>query len=189
MRDAIRSFVIFVVAVFVIIFGFSFIRNSLFRSSTRTNVQSKPLTDYIDRDSYVELTIMGRVTADENHRVIKISVASNERVFVVLTGYQNNILKFQRYDNNSAAYNDFMHALSLSGFTRTRRTANTNAAGVCPFGQRYIYDLYDASERVQNLWSASCGGVGTSGANKVNVNRLFQSQIPDYDKLTSDVRL
>lgn len=189
MSDRGRRISFIIITAFLVFVGYLLLRGgpNHVQTVTPTNKPIK-LTDYINSDSRVQLTINGRINSNELHRVIKISVAQNERTIDIYQGYENNILNSQRYDNNPAAYDSFMQAINLSGFAKPRRTALKSELGVCPLGFRYVYELFDNSNRKQRSWSATCNA-GSFGGNINLINALFQKQIPDYASLTGKVEL
>ena len=136
----------------------------------------------------VRMTINGRINSNELHRVIQISVAQNETTINVFQGYEQNILKAQRYENNFGAYDSFMHALYLAGFAKTKSNRLPNELGVCPLGFRYVYELFDSNKQLLRTWSATCNS-GTYGGNDNLTLNLFQKQIPNYGALTNNVQL
>lgn len=149
------------------------------------------LTDYVNKNSEVRLTIDGSINAEENHRSIQISITPNSRTLTVFQGYDQTVLRQQAYPNASSAYDNFLRALANLSFIKERTgIKQTDERGVCPTGNRYIYQLREDDKDVTRLWSTSCsGGQGTFAGNGPTVRDLFQRQIPDYAKLTADVRL
>lgn len=188
MSDRGRVFVFVVIIVVIALLGYFLFRGGPNRGASPIN---KPpvLTDYINNSSKVQLTIDGKINADESHRSIHISVSSSERTFEVIQGYEGHVIKSQNYYNNKPAYDAFLRALNQEGFTKVRSITNTDYRGVCPFGWRYLYELDNSGKRLQFLWGSTCSGLGTSGSSVDLINALFKSQIPKYDQLTTDVSL
>jgi len=152
--------------------------------------EAKPvvLTDYIERDSRMSLTVGGRIIGDDEHRSIRITVGRGSRQMEVIQGYQNNVIQTHRFDNNQAAYDVFVRALAKTGFGRDRKATQPDERGVCPDSQRYIFEVIDNNDVVSRTWTAGCVK-GTSPANFTSVQTLFRNQITDYAKLARDVRL
>lgn len=146
------------------------------------------LSDYIERDSRMVLTIDGKINGDDIHRSIRISINKNDRELEVIQGYQNNVIQRNTFVNNINAYDTFVRALQRTNFGKVRNTKQTDERGVCPNGQRYTYEVIDNNENVSRTWSATCTR-GTSLATSTQVLPLFQSQITDYFKLTNNVNL
>jgi hypothetical protein len=149
------------------------------------------LADYINKDSEVRLTIDGQVNAEENHRTIQIAVTPNSRSLTVFKGYTQEALKQQTYPNNGAAYDAFLRTLANLNFVKEKPgVRQTDERGVCPTGNRYIYELREGGKEVLRLWSTNCSSSqGTFAGTASAIQSLFQRQIPDYNKLTGDVTL
>jgi hypothetical protein len=147
------------------------------------------LTDYADRDSKVIFTNDGRITGDDTHRAVRITVTRGSRTVELLQGYQGNVIKSERFDNNPEAYKTFIYAINRYGYATVRKTAQTNDVGACPLGYRYIYEVIDNNDQKLRLWSSSCDGIGTMGGSHSVVNQLFQSQITDYNKFMVGTKL
>jgi hypothetical protein len=147
------------------------------------------LLDYIERDTQVRYTIEGPVTANENHTSIRITVTKDNRMLEIFNTYEGGVSTSQTFSNNAAAFNDFMHALNDAGFiSRRPKSTDDDEKGACPTGQRYILELLDGSTQASRLWNGTCGE-GNFGGNSSLVRQLFQAQIPDYSKRTSNVRM
>lgn len=185
----------FFVALFIIVvlalLGFAGYR--VVQSQKTRTVTANPeisLLSYIDSDAKVRLTVEGPVTANENHNSIVITVSRGNRVLEGLRTYDATSEIYQDYSNNQTAFDDFMRALQTAGFAKPLKSADTSQTeqGVCPTGQRYIYELIDDDGKtISRLWSSSCGQ-GTLGGSGSTIRPLFQDQIPDYTKLTSGFR-
>lgn len=156
------------------------------KAATPATQPKKALTlnDYATRDSTVTFTSQGLINSEEEHRSMQISVSRGTRTIKLIKGFQNTVIQSASFTNNPDAYNTFIHALSNVGFGATRKSTITDETGVCPTGQRFIYQLSDNNDEVFRLWSASCTP-GTTTANASTVDLLFQRQIPDYATVTA----
>ena len=157
--------------------------------STAPVVKAVNVTDFAKTNSKVVLTIDGRINGDDVHRAVRITVGRDFRTAEVIQGYENKVIKTQTNANNQTAYTDFIYAISRYGFSKERKTTQPDDRGVCPLGQRYIYEIYDGENQVMRRWSASCGSVGTSAISPAQANDLFQKQVTDYFKFVSGVQL
>lgn len=138
----------------------------------------------------VQLTEQGRLVGEDQRRAIRIVVTQNERRLEILTGYEEAVEKSQVYPNTPAAYETFLIALDRAGLNRPRRTAVTDERGVCPLGQRYIFEVKEYSQELVRLWSTSCGNdEGTFAGKGSTIRTLFKAQIPDYATQTRTVKL
>lgn len=181
----------FLAVIIILIVGIVFLFT---RDSGRDNnlpaEQRVDTTEYISEPSVVTYITEGRLNAEEEHRSIRISISRNVRSLDVLGGYNGTILRTNSFPNTQSAYDEFMHALDKAGFTRKQKAVYSSEKGVCPLGRRYIYRLDGLGEEVSRLWSTSCSNKeGSFAGNASLIRQLFENQIPEYYKLTSDVSL
>lgn len=181
------TLVIGIVLLLILIFG-SGSKNNQKNTDKPAPVTPVVLTDYVDTDSYVVLTLDGRINGDDVHRKIRITVGPDSRQIDIIQGYGNNIIDTKSYLNNRRAYDAFIRSLNRLDFAKERKTSMTDDRGVCPTGQRFIYEVYNDNAQVSRTWAGSCTQ-GTSRANSALVNQLFRAQITDYSKFTSAVSL
>jgi hypothetical protein len=151
--------------------------------------QVSQLIDYADKNSEVSLTTVGQLVGDDQHRSIRITVSANERRLEILSGYNNQVLSTQSYENTQAAYETFLSALGGQGFTRSKKTSITDNRSTCPTGQHYEYRVAENGEEKSNLWSVSCDKSGNFSGRGGTIRQLFQRQIPDYNQQITDVKL
>ncbi len=147
--------------------------------------------DYTDNyNSEFSWTVQGRLVGQDQRKAIRIVVSQTERRYEVLNGYEETVESVQRFQNSPAAYEAFLRALDVAGFSKERKVANNDERGVCPQGNRYIYSLEDGSERVIRSWSTTCSAAqGPFAGSARSIKQLFQDQIPEYNKLVQGVRL
>lgn len=181
---AFAGFMILVIALLVIIFGGG-------GKKTPTTTQPvKTLPDYATGTAAVSMTIDGRVTGEDTHRAIRVTVDRFQRKVDVIGGYSGNIVETHSFANTQTAYDVFLRAINGAGFsTKNTRYKITDDRGKCPLGFRYIFELNDSGDQVSQLWSSSCNGIGTLGVNSGPLQSLFKAQITDYNKLTTKVVL
>lgn len=157
-------------------------------SSTQNTVKVTKLVDYADKNSTVSLTTIGKMVGEEDRRAIRVVVTPTERRLEILTGYEEVVSSTQTFANTSEAYSNFLSALSNLGFLNSRKST-LDPRGVCPTGNRYIYDLSQDDNHVSNLWQVSCDKTGTFAGSGATTRQLFQQQIPDYSKQVQSVKL
>jgi hypothetical protein len=147
------------------------------------------LLDYVDRDTQVRFSIEGPVTANENHNTIRVAVTRDNRIVEALSTYDATTSISQSFSNNAASFEDFMYSLNNAGFIKRDPKASTaDERGACPTGQRYIYELIENGQTVVRLWSSTCGTGNFAGQSSL-ISTLFKAQIPDYNKLTANVKM
>ncbi len=167
-------------------------------TTTTTSTGQRPggkeavkLLDYEDNtESELEWTMQGRLVGETERRAVRVVVNQRERKLEILDGYQETVERSQTFVNSPAAYETFLHALNLAGFSKERDVPIKDERGVCPLGNVFIYDLTDGSDHPVRLWSASCNNrLGTFAGDAGLIRQMFQNQIPDYSKQIRDVRL
>lgn len=165
------------------VWGIASIAKNLFSSNTTSSgtqqEQKVNLTDYQKPNTVVKLTVEGPIVADENFNGYEIEVAQDFRQMTYFKGFGRAVVTQKRYDNNAAAYESFMQALSRLGFANTKKSTSESELGACPTGKRYVYELHDLDEQIIRTWSGSCSTDGTFGGNGSGVRSLFKAQIPD----------
>jgi len=185
MRRSILALLAIIVLIFfgIIIFGGSN------KTSRPVPTIPKTLPDYAETNAEVSLTTDGRINGDDVHRAIRITVSREQRSIDIIQGYEGYIIKNESFANSQTAYDVFLRSLNVAGFTRERKATTTDERGVCPLGNRYIFELNNTGGSDMRRWSTSCSGLGTFGG-KVNLIRtLFQRQITDYNKFINGVNL
>ncbi len=139
----------------------------------------------------ISWTQQGRIVGNNQFSSIRVTVTPSYRRLEILNGYENQVLRSSEYQNNQDAYNTFSRALDLLKFGRSRTVSNDNVQGVCPFGNRFLYNFNANSQQLVNTWSDTCStSDGTyAGSNAASTSQLFRNQIPDYGRQTSGVTL
>lgn len=149
------------------------------------------LTEYVNSDAVARLTMDGKVVAREKHYAIRITVGRTNRTIEVLNGYEGEVVQSREYGNDIAAYDVLLHAIQNAGFANEKPGGTEQElTGMCPLGNRYIYELTENGNDKVKLWSTSCSGKeGDFAGNAALVRQLFQAQIPDYQEVTRQIRL
>lgn len=148
------------------------------------------LNSYAETGGSVVLTIDSPVSAAAEHSDIVVSVNNVAATLRVTRGYDNETVRTQTYPMNASAYAVFLRALTLNGYTKGDSNPDkSDERGQCALGSRLSYDVIDPSgNTVQHYWHTTCGG-GTFNGDSSAIRRLFVAQIPDYNRLTNDIRL
>jgi hypothetical protein len=188
-----RYLVVFFLITLILIFFVVKIFGGHKNPATNPNVPVvKPLPEYANTLAEVSMTLDGRITGDDTHRQIRITVDNLQRRFDVIGGYNGNIIEEHSFDNNQTAYSVFLHAINNEGFTLKLKDTKypVDSIGQCPLGTRTIFELNDGGDELSNLWSSNCGTkIGTLGGSSSALTALFQRQITDYDKLVSNSKV
>lgn len=145
------------------------------------------LNDYSSQSATFTLTTYGPIVADEQRVTSVISVSPTARVLQVMQGYEQKVVFQQNLGNNTTAYQTFLQALSVAGYSNESRTKISDPTGVCPFGERFVYGLKNGSDQVINTWNTSCAPrQGSFGGDSTTVRKLFQRQIPNFQTLVNE---
>ncbi|MCA9344288.1 hypothetical protein KC946_00465 [Candidatus Saccharibacteria bacterium] len=145
------------------------------------------VADYADRNSEVKTIVAGPIVGNDEYREVRISVTPNSRTIDIIQGYQGKVIKTQSFANNREAYTEFLDALSDQKFGISRDT-KLSLSGSCATGKRYVYQTFDNSEIVSDVWSGSCTR-GSSQGSTIQIQNLFRRQITDYYKFTAGLNL
>lgn len=148
------------------------------------------LIDYADTNVVTRMTASGEINSDRDHREIIISVSRGSVVAEVVQGYDGNVIRRERYSNNTNAYRSFLAGLKAVRFTDTQTTTNNNVLGACPLGQRYYFELFDSTQTEFESWATNCSkDDGTFDGNLSETRQLFRAQVPDYEVFVRGVQL
>lgn len=182
-----RYFTAFLVALGLIVLVFVIIIKALTGGKPKQQID---LNSYATTDAVVRMTIDGPVNADSIHHQIQVSVDNSQTEIQIMNGYQGTVKTDKTYDSNQPAFEEFLHALNLAGYTRGNPDPKvSDERGYCPQGSRYVFELLQGGDTIQRYWSTACGGQGTYKGNTTLTRALFQAQIPDFDKLTGSIQL
>lgn len=107
-------------------------------------------------------------------------------------GYLGQQVDNSPLENNTQAYEQFVNALDRANMMEgTPLSGDANkTAGVCATGYLYMFEVLQATNVIQSLWTTTCkGSPGSLKANRQQLSNLFKAQIPDFTKLVSKVKL
>lgn len=180
-----RYLIGFLVTVGLIVLVFILILKSFNGGGTKS--AAKPLVDYANTTTTVQMLIDGPVNADQVHYQVQMIAGSDLNQLSLLQGYQGTVAKAQSYAANPSSYGEFLRALDVAGFTKgdTSKLADNDPRGFCPTGERYTFEIVTGGQVVQNFWSTSCGGQGTFKGNTPVVKNLFIAQMPGYQSVVN----
>lgn len=152
----------------------------------------KPLASYANNPSaQVSLLIDGPVNAPTQHSQVQIVISNSTATINVFRGYNDTVANSKVYANTEAAFHVFLRSLEYAEFTNGHYDSSlSQASGYCPLGDRYIFSFNVNGSQKERYWTTNCGGgPHTFDGNVGLVLQLFQSQIPDYDSITSGANL
>lgn len=140
----------------------------------------------------VRMTVRGPIVADENFRSYQITVDPSSRNLTTYSGYLDNMIDQKTLDNNTKAYDQFVHALDKANLAKGKQFEGDkdDTRGICATGRVYEFDIMDSGNVVKHLWTSTCrGSKGSLDASVTQVSDLFYAQIPDADKLLDNIDL
>ena len=156
-----------------------------------TDVSRSALLD-TGSDAHVVMNVRGPLVANENLRTYQIDISPMNRTMTTYRGYNGEQLNNRQLSNNTTAYEEFVYALDRDGFmTGTPLQDDKNdTRGVCANGRLYEFAVMRGNRTVKQLWTTTCSGSrGSLRANREQVQRLFERQIPDSQTLLRDLSL
>ena len=180
-----------IIIIIVAIIGLVTLARAIFFSGSSSTPQvdtnRQALLDTSDGSS-VSMSVRGPIVADENFRSYKIEVSPTSRSMQTYTGYLDTVLKQDSFDNNTAAYDQFVHALDKANMSAGKQLSDekNNVLGVCATGRVYEFSTLKNGDAVQTLWTSTCSGSpGSLKASATQLSQLFQNQIPTANSLLS----
>lgn len=143
-------------------------------------------------DRAVSMTVRGPIVANEDFRSYKILITPSSREFKAYTGYLATITNQETLGNNTAAYEEFVHALDKANLVAGKPFDGdkNDVRGICATGKVYEFSLLTNGNVNQTLWTSTCGGSpGSLKASVTQLSRLFLNQIPSSSNIDASLRL
>ena len=140
----------------------------------------------------VVMSVRGPIVADEDFRSYQVTITPNKREIQTYKGYLETVIEQKTLGNNTAAYDEFVHALDKANMTSGRQLSDerNDVRGICATGRVYEFKVMKAGESKQTLWTSTCSGsTGSLKANATQLTQLFLNQIPDSTKLVRDLSI
>lgn len=170
---------------------------SLGRALLGGDDRNEPVDDSANRallnteaDRGVRMTVRGPIVGDESFRSYEIEVTPIGRRMTIYQGYQREVLENERLDNSTAAYTEFVNALSRAGYTEEAEESDAidDTEGACATGRLYTFERLQAQSVTGELWTTSCRQIaGSFRGNAVLIRDLFQDQIPNSQDLLREI--
>ena len=149
--------VLTIIVIVIAIAGLVALARLLFTGSSSTEVSESQAQQQgllnTDDGRAVSMRVRGPIVADEDFRSYQIIIPPTERKFTAYRGYLDVITDQQVLPNNTAAYDQFVHALNKANMVAgTPFTGDKNdVLGVCPMGKVYEYRESQSLDRVTNI--------------------------------------
>lgn len=148
-------------------------------SKVEVNTGQKLLTEP-KADTAVRMSVRGPIVAEEVHYSIIITINSSSRTITTYKGYKGEVIETQTLDNTKAAFDDLLAALNRAGYMEENASITQDPEGICAVGQLIQFEVLDGDKSAKKLWTTSCAKLeGTFAGRDVNVEALFQNQIPE----------
>lgn len=128
------------------------------------------------------MTVRGPIVSNEEFRSYAILVTPEQRTFNTYKGYLDETTYTQNLANNTAAYEEFVHALDKAGMMNgAELTGDSNdERGVCAAGYVYEFSIIKDNKTTKKLWTSTCSASrGSLGVKSTPLRTLFNKQIPD----------
>lgn len=147
------------------------------------------LNSYASTDAVMQMTVDGPISADKTHNEIRITVGRDTTKLDIMKGYEGNVTSSKTFQNNQDSYTQFLHALTVAGFTLGNSDPNVrDERGYCPAGERFIFEAVSGGQDVMRWWKTSCGEGNFKGKSDT-IRNLFKAQVPNYNQLTLNTQL
>jgi len=136
----------------------------------------------------VSMTVRGPIVAQENFTSYRVTVSPTERTMDIFKGYLEERTGGKTLDNNSRAYEEFVHALDKANMMKANNKADdediNDLRGICASGYLYEFAVLNNAQEVEKLWTSTCeGSISTLNASKDQLSGLFLEQVPGSNDL------
>jgi hypothetical protein len=143
--------------------------------------------NYSSTNATASMIIDAPEGADSTHQAVRVNVSQSSVVYQQLSTYNYTVVKEQTFNNNENAYNVFLRSLYFAGFLKGNTDPNqTNPYGICPLGDRYIFNFTNNSQTILHWWASTCSSK-TYGGNVDQTVTLFENQVPNFDNLSENI--
>lgn len=143
-------------------------------------------------DRSVRMIVRGPIVADETFNSYAITASSTQRTMTTYVGYLDRQVETKQLLNNIPAYEEFVYALDRALMMEGNElTGEANdLRGICATGRVYQFETLRNGNVIKSLWTSSCkGSKGSLKASQAQLQSLFQTQIPDFQKMLSKIRV
>jgi len=185
-----------VIIIIVAIAGLVALVRLLFTGSASTSVSDVNVAQQnllnTSEGRAVSMTVRGPIVADEDFRSYQIIVSPNNREFKAFSGYLEAVINQDSFPNNTAAYDQFVHALDKANMVKGTpfEGEKNNVLGICATGKVYEFRVLSGGSDEEMLWTSTCSGSpGSLRASATQLSQLFLNQIPNGADITASLKL
>ena len=116
-------------------------------STPRVNVVEQNLLN-TGAERAVSMTVRGPIVAEEDFRSYRITVSPSSRQFQTYKGYLDTVIDQQTLSNNTAAYEQFVYALSKANYAKgvPFEGERNDVRGICATGRVYEFNTLTDSD-------------------------------------------
>ena len=174
----------------VLYVGFKGLQHTLRPATSKEAPKVVNLSNYTTNGSQMRYVVTGPVVFIQNFRKTTIIVSSNQTVIEITKGYESAPTLSQAFASNQTAFNTFLSALNVNGFTNTKAAVpGASREGSCATSNKFSYQIYANGSFVQDTWNNSCNvRQGTFAGSTSAIGLLFQAQIPNYNTIVASVQ-
>lgn len=142
----------------------------------------------IEPDNSVQMTVRGPIVADEAFQSYQITISPNARTLTTYSGYLSQGIDRIELGNNTEAYEQFVYALDKANLSQGEPFEDDDTRGICASGRVTEFEIINAGEVVERLWTSTCrGSTGSLDASVTQLSKLFVNQIPDGQSLINKI--
>lgn len=141
-------------------------------------------------DRGVRMTVRGDITADESFRSYQIVIKPNSRSMTTYAGYLDRPIDSATRENNTKAYEQFVHALNREGMVTGNplKDEKDDTRGICADGKVLEFETLQNDKTTKRLWTTTCKGFpGSLKANSTRLSNMFVEQIPEGKDLIKNL--
>ncbi len=191
-RRVIPIVLVLIVIAVIIAAVVSFVQN-IFNSKPEVQInQGKQSLINTSSDRSVRMTVRGPIVADETFNSYTVTATPTSRTLTTFSGYLDRQLDTKQFLNNIPAYEQFVYALDRAQMMDGEELKGEadDLRGICATGRVYEFEVRRGNTAIKTLWTSTCkGSKGSLKASQPQLESLFKSQIPEYQKMLAKIRV
>ena len=151
----------------------------------------KPMAAYsTDPSAQVAMLIDGPVNAPSLHNQVQVLVSNSVTTINIINGYDGMIKNSANFPMSISAFHVFLRSLEFADYNSGSTSPNlSQASGICPTGDRYIFTFNAEGRQLERFWTTSCNSAHTFNGDTGLTLELFEAQVPNYNDLTGNLNL
>lgn len=151
----------------------------------------KPMASYAaNPTAQVAMLIDGPVNAPSLHNQVLVIISNSATTIDIFRGYNDRVLSSTTFPMDESAFHVFLRSLEYVKYNDgSNNPTLSQASGYCPTSDRYIFSFNVNGRQRERYWTTSCGGTHTYDGNLSLTLTLFEAQVPNYNRLTSNLNI